>query len=160
MILQKIRNKLLSFLEKHDRKRIIMDRVDNEPYLERYYVFLKDRTWFPFNVFLHKFLKSDPDDVHDHPWPYATLILKGGYYEWIPQFNADGTKNCEIRKWRGPGHFRICKPTSYHRIELKEGVTAWTLFMPGPQKREWGFLVKNKWIPHGQYLDYRKSKLQ
>jgi len=64
------------------RYRVIHDRLDNEPYLERYYVFLKDRERFPFNVFVHKFLKSDPDDVHDHPWPFATLILKGGYWEW------------------------------------------------------------------------------
>ena len=48
----------LKLLEKLGRKRIVYDRVDNEPYLERYYLFLKDRTWFPFNVFLHKFLKS------------------------------------------------------------------------------------------------------
>jgi hypothetical protein len=26
------------------------------------------------------------------------------------------------------------------------------LFMPGPQRREWGFLVNNKWIPNEQYL--------
>ena len=160
MIIQRLKNKLLNWLERHDRKRIIMDRVDNEPYLERYYVFLKDRTWFPFNVFLHKFLKSDPDDVHDHPWPYATIILKGGYYEWIPQFNNAGEKIGEIAKWRAPGHFRFCSATSYHRIELDPGVECWTLFMPGPQKREWGFLVKNKWIPHGEYLEYRKSNVQ
>ena len=66
------------------RHRVIMDRVNGEPYLERYYVFLKDRNRFPFNIFVHKFLKSDPDDVHDHPWPYFTIILKGGYYEWTP----------------------------------------------------------------------------
>lgn len=147
----------LDLLDKLGRKRIIMDRVDNEPYLERYYLFLKDRKSFPFNVFLHKFLKGDPDDVHDHPWPYATLILRGGYYEWIPQFNTDGTKSCEVRKWRGPGHFRICNPNSYHRIELKPGVTAWTLFMPGPQKREWGFLVNNKWVQHENYMNMRRS---
>jgi hypothetical protein len=155
MIVQKIKATFFAWLEKHDRKRIIMDRVDNEPYLERYYVFLKDRTLFPFNVFLHKFLKSDPDDVHDHPWPYATLILKGGYWEWIPQFDADGKKFGEIAHWRGPGHFRVCSANSYHRIELDPSVTAWTLFMPGPQKREWGFLVNNKWIPHGEYLKHR-----
>ena len=85
------------------RHRVIMDRQANEPYLERYYVFLKNRTQFPFNVFIHKFLKSDPDDVHDHPWPYATLILKGGYYEWIPDFDRDGKKIAEFRHWRGPG---------------------------------------------------------
>jgi hypothetical protein len=26
------------------------------------------------------------------------------------------------------------------------------LFMPGPQKREWGFLVKNKWVHNELYL--------
>lgn len=158
MILQKIKDLSLNWLERHDRKRVIMDRVDNEPYLERYYIFLKDRKRFPFNVFLHKFLKGDPDDVHDHPWPYATLILAGGYYEWIPTFNPyTGDKVGETRYWRGPGHFRICKPTSYHRIELAEGVTAWTLFMPGPQRREWGFWVKNKWIHNDNYLAQRKD---
>ena len=148
----------LNFLERIGRKRIILDRESNEPYLERYYVFLKDRSWFPFNVFLHKFLKSDPDDVHDHPWPYATLILKGGYYEWVPKFNGNGEMIGQVRHWRGPGHFRVCNPTSYHRIELKEGVTAWTLFMPGPHRREWGFLVKGKeWIQHEQYIEQRKK---
>ena len=48
----------LNLLERLGRKRIVMDRVNDEPYLERYYLFLKDRKWFPFNVFLHKFLKS------------------------------------------------------------------------------------------------------
>jgi hypothetical protein len=151
-------NWFLNLLDSVGRKRIVMDRIDNEPYLERYYLFLKDRKKFPFNIFLHKFLKGDPDDVHDHPWPYCTFILKGGYYEWIPEFNSDGTKYNEVRMWRGPGHFRFCRSTSYHRIELKEGVTAWTLFMPGPQKRDWGFLVKDKWIQHEQYLKERYVK--
>ena len=157
MIIQLLKNKLFNWLDHNDRKRIIMDRVDNEPYLERYYVFLKDRTWFPFNVFLHKFLKSDPDDVHDHPWPYATLILKGGYYEWLPQFNSKNEKIGETCVWRGPGSFRVCGANSYHRIELDPSVDCWTMFMPGPQKREWGFLVNNKWIRHDDYLQYRKT---
>ena len=156
MILQKIKELSLNWLDKRGRKLVIMDRICNEPYLERYYLFLKDRKRFPFNVFLHKFLKGDPDDVHDHPWPYATLILSGGYYEWVPVFNTTGEKINEIKYWRAPGHFRVCNPNSYHRIELKEGVTAWTLFMPGPQKREWGFLVNNKWIHNDNYLEERK----
>jgi hypothetical protein len=150
----------LKLLEKLGRKRIILDRESNEPYLERYYLFLKDRKYFPFNVFLHKFLKGDPDDVHDHPWPYATLILKGGYYEWVPEFNTEGDMVGQRRHWRGPGHFRICSATSYHRIELDPGVTAWTLFMPGPQKREWGFLwAGKKWIHNEDYFQLRKNKV-
>ena len=140
-------------MQRLGRHRIILDRQSSEPLLERYYVFLKDRTWFPFNIFVHKFLKSDPDDVHDHPWPYATLILKGGYYEWIPQFDKQGNKFNEIAVWRGPGSFRVCGADSYHRIELDPSVTAWTLFMPGPQEKEWGFLVKNKWVHNEEYLE-------
>lgn len=154
----------LNFLERHDRKRVIMDRQSKEPYLERYYLFLKDRKKFPFNVFLHKFLRSDPDDLHDHPWPYATLILKGGYWEWIPEYNTiHDIIIGEKKVWRGPGHFRICKATSYHRIEIEPGVDCWTLFMPGPQKRDWGFLThKNwdwttfKWVKHELYIANRK----
>ncbi len=148
---------LLKLLDLLDRKRIIYDRVNDKPYLERYYLFLKDRKHFPFNIFLHKFLKGDPDDVHDHPWSYCTFILAGGYYEWVPEFDASGTKIGETRHWRGPGHFRYCRARSFHRIELKDGVTAWTLFLPGPHKREWGFLVNNKWIPNEQYLKERNE---
>lgn len=146
---------LLKLLERLDRKRIVMDRVNDEPYLERYYLFLKDRKRFPFNVFLHKFLKSDPDDVHDHPWPYFTLILRGGYWEWIPQFNSKGEKVGELSVWRSPGHFRFCKASSYHRIELDPTVTCWTLFCPGPQQKDWGFLSKGRWVQWEQYLASR-----
>ena len=148
---------LLKLLERLGRKRIVMDRVENEPYLERYYLFLKDRKRFPFNIFLHKFLKSDPDDVHDHPWPYATVILKGGYWEWIPHFDTVGRKTGEYQVWRGPGHFRVSKANSFHRIELDPEITCWTLFMPGPKQRDWGFLVQNTWIQWEQYLKQRKS---
>lgn len=152
--------KFLKFLEARGRKRIVYDRVDNEPYLERYYLFLKDRGEnFPFNVFLHKFLKSDPDDVHDHPWPFATFILKGGYYEWVPTFGADGKKIGEVARWCGPGSFRIRGANSFHRIELDPGVTCWTLFMPGPKQRDWGFLVKNKWVQWEDYLKNRKASV-
>ncbi len=149
---------ILNWLERHGRKRIVMDRVNDEPYLERYYVFLKERSKFPFNVFLHRFLKSDPDDVHDHPWPYATLILKGGYWEWIPQFNSKGEKIGEISTWRGPGHFRVSSASSYHRIELDPSVTCWTLFMPGPKQRDWGFWSKGRWVQWEQYLEERHAK--
>ena len=148
----------LNFLEKVGRKRVILDRENNLPYLNRYYLFLKDRKTFPFNVFLHQFLRGDPDDLHDHPWPYATLILKGGYWEWIPVYdelceNIAGEK----RVWRGPGHFRTCKAESYHRIELEPGVDCWTLFMPGPQEREWGFLTHKNWsLGSFKWIHYTK----
>ena len=152
---------ILRLLDKLGRKRIVMDRESNEPYLERYYLFLKDRHKFPFNIFLHKFLKSDPDDLHDHPWPYFTLILKGGYWEHVHVFGPE-YPNTTKKVWRGPGHFRFCSAKTYHRIELEPGVTAWTLFVPGPQQRDWGFMtmtsrnpIKWNWVQHEQYINQR-----
>lgn len=133
-----------------DRKRVILDRIGQEPYLVRYYLFIKDRKWFPFNVFLHKFLQSDPDELHDHPWPYFTLILRGGYWETTPKG----------RFWRGPGHMRVSSPKSLHRVELEPGVCAWSLFVPGPKLREWGFIVNGKWMHNEKYFEWRKQKVR
>ena len=136
----------LRMLDKLGRKRVVMDRLENEPYLTRYYLFLKDRKWFPFNIFLHNFHKGDPDDLHDHPWPYFTIILKGGYWEHLETGE---------RKWRSPGQGRIAGSRSLHRIELEPGVDCWTLFIPGPQLREWGFVDNGEWKQHEQYLAER-----
>ena len=89
-------------------------------------------------------------------------ILKGGYYEWTPQFNNKGQKIGEIAKWCGPGSFRMSGANSFHRIELDPDVECWTLFMPGLQKREWGFLARrglqNIWVQHEEYLASRLFK--
>ena len=139
---------LKNLFKRLGRYRVIMDREDNEPYLERYYIFLKDRKWFPFNVFVHKFLKSDPDNLHDHPWPYMTIILKGGYWEY--------TRDKLMPTWKGAGQIRFGHSTDYHRIELEPDVECWTLFVPGPKIRDWGFLVGNRWIQNEEYFNRRK----
>ena len=136
------RFKFLQLLEKIGRKRVIMDRHENEPYLTRYYLFLKDRKWFPFNIFLHNFHKGDLDDLHDHPWPFITFIIKGGYWEHTPNG----------RFWRSAGTIRFAGCHSLHRVELEPGVDVWTIFIPGPKLRDWGFLRKGEWVQHEQYL--------
>lgn len=153
----------LRFLERIGRKRVIMDRDGVHPYLVRYYIFLKDRERFPFNVFLHNFLRSDPDDIHDHPWMWSTIILKGGYWEWVPTY-CNGIINGETRIWRGPGTMRFNKAEAYHRIEIEPGVDCWTLFMTGRRIREWGFLTHKawnfatfKWVRFDEYIDKRSN---
>ena len=152
---------LKKLFQRLGRYRLVLDRQDQDPYLERYYLFLKDRKRFPFNVFVHKFLKSDPDHLHDHPWPYFTFILWGGYWEWRPERVPSGNV-IEKKVWRGPGHFRICGPKTLHRIELQPGKAAWTLFMPGPKLREWGFVrdlnrPDATWEPHYKYLKHSEE---
>jgi hypothetical protein len=141
-------NIFLTLLEKLGRKRVIMDRHSNEPYLTRYYLFLKDRDRFPFNVFLHNFHKGDLDDLHDHPWPFITIIISGGYWEHTPAG----------RHWQGAGSIRYANENSLHRIELEPGVDVWTLFMPGPKRRDWGFLKDQEWVQHEKYLSDLSTK--
>ena len=144
----------LKLLEKFGRKRIIYDRDNLRPYMYRYYLLFRDKIKedqtaekLPFNIMLHKICLSDPDDFHDHPWWYATLILKGGYWEVTP----------EGRFWRGAGHFRIRGPHSLHRIEIGTNSSgSWSLFFCGPRLRDWGFIKNDHWVHHRVYLEDRK----
>ena len=139
--------KIKSIFNYFGRYRIINDRYDHEPYLERYYIFLKDRTKFPFNIFLHKFLKSDPDDLHDHPWSYISIPLYPGYWEHTEKGKF----------WRGPFHARYSKANTYHRIELsKEKPYCWSLFIPGKREREWGFKTPDGWVNNEKYISEKK----
>ena len=36
---------------------------------------LSFRDKFPFNIFIHKFLKSDFEDLHDHPWDFISIPI-------------------------------------------------------------------------------------
>jgi hypothetical protein len=158
---------LASWLRKRGRYRDIEDRESRETYMERYYVMFKDRpSWFPFNVVLHRILKSDPDGLHDHPWPFSTIILKGGYWEvqpknlsWRPEQNPGKQPEIE-RVWRRPNGLRFRASSAYHRLELdreKAGGDTWTLFFMGPKMKEWGFLNENSiWEKWDDYLARRK----
>jgi len=143
-VIDRLINMILGLLERLDRKRIILD-ANNEPYLTRYYLFLKDRKWFPFNIFLHKFHRSDPDDLHDHPWPFITFILKGGYWEHTPTG----------KHWRSAGTIRMASSDQLHRIELDPNIDVWTLFFVGPRLKEWGFIKEGQWVQHEKYLAER-----
>tara|TARA_Y100000748_G_C15181894_1_gene365958 strand:+ start:18 stop:404 length:387 start_codon:yes stop_codon:yes gene_type:complete len=114
------------------RKRLLLDRGPSwpdydkaEPFMVRYYLLFRKRPkWFPFNILLHKILKSDLGDLHDHYWSYITIILKGGYWE--------STENGTF--WRGPGYIGFRKATDRHSLKIPKGKPAWTLLLAGPNK--------------------------
>ena len=143
---------LHNIMNKLGRYRLIPDRRTGADYMHRYYIFLKDRKWFPFNVTLHKIVKSDDPILHDHPWGYMTIVLKGGYWEHYPIYDKENKQIGIFQEWRGPGSIIIRKATDYHWLELDEGKPATTLFFMGPQSREWGFLKNGKWVQHENYL--------
>ena len=133
-----------------------MDRDDKRPYMIRWQL-IKDKIDtlsqsrdLRFNIYLHKIMLSDEPVLHDHPWNYATLILKGGYYEHTP----------EGKFWRGPGHFRYRKSTDLHRLELAKDengneLPCWSLSYMGKKVQEWGFIKNGKRIHNETYLAER-----
>ena len=94
-----------------------------EPFMIRYYLLFRKRPkWFPFNIFVHKILKNDLGDLHDHYWSYITIILKGGYWE----------TTSKGKFWRPPGYIGFRSADHLHRVDLKPNTSTMTLFIPGP----------------------------
>lgn len=124
--------------------RVIPDRINPaNPYLTRWYL-IGGRRHKWFTLCLHQFHCSDPTDEHCHPFPWATLILSGGYAEYMSG----------KRYWRRPGTMRLRRAKTFHRIELDKSThETFTLFAMGPRWRDWGFNTKRGWVPHEKYLE-------
>lgn len=119
-------------------------------YMERYWV-IKPRRWFPWSVRVHHILRSDLDrHLHDHPWPWASLILRGGYFEITPG----------ARRWYGPGSFRRAPATYRHKLILPEGTTTWSLFLMGRKSQTWGFYTEHGKVPWTEYLSASEVEVQ
>jgi hypothetical protein len=117
-----------------------IDGEHGEPYLERYYLF----GVLGWHAYLHRFVDSDPDrGLHDHPWDRAvSLVLAGGYDEIRPLAgDPDLTCTRTLRPWR----LNRLSGSDFHRVVLRSGRPAWTLFLHGPRVKGWGF------VQHGAY---------
>lgn len=133
-------------------------RKHDQPYLDR----LRLVQTPYFGLFLHRIHMPDSDrDPHDHPWPFWSLILSGGYTERVW---ANGSK--ARRGFRNDAHSveRRHSRWSLHRMPVSrahkiltvEG-RLWTLVLTGRRRRSWGF-----WTPEGPvnwkiYLDDPES---
>jgi hypothetical protein len=102
--------------------------LGEEPYLFRIHLL-----WTPwFGVFLHRFMASDAEGLHDHPFSFVTVPLTHGYLE-------DTLVGTHDRKpWRA----RFASAEIFHRVILRPGTEGrvWTLFIRGRFKKRWGFL--------------------
>jgi hypothetical protein len=134
-------------------------------YMERYWI-LRPHRWLPISIRVHHILRSDLDrHLHDHPWRYATIILRGGYWEERPIFrdalplfaglHAPAIKHSEAvtRTWHAPGALLRRQASDRHRLILPKGTTAWTLFFMGPRCQEWGFYTEHGKVAWEDYLD-------
>jgi hypothetical protein len=129
--------KILHWLAARRPKREIKGE-NNEPYLERYYLFHIGPVSKPWVVgYLHRFVASDPDrGYHDHPWNWAaSLILSGRYEEHVPIAATCEAVDVRVRQAGSVSGFG---PNHKHRVVLRWG-ECWTLFVHGRWVRPWGF---------------------
>lgn len=111
-------------------------------YLRRWYLWRCKA----FSVRIHHIMLPDLDrDPHDHPWPFLSIILKGGYREhWCPveQYTADSPHHMVMNKmWLGfftrhIGWYSFHRSTDLHAIQaFDNGRDVWTLFLTGRESR-------------------------
>lgn len=93
--------------------------------------------------------------MHDHPWWFASCVLRGWYQEArpicdVPTFDANGREYAftTVRRegsWARRGVFER------HRIEAVSPGGVWTLFITGPKRQSWGFFTERGWIGWKDY---------
>ncbi len=116
------------------------------PYLLRWCL-LPENRWF--NVFLHCILRDDPDAaLHDHPWGFVSIMLKGAYREILADFSNSPTPYVRVTDvpWRIKERHAVSmawrRAVTAHRLEIING-PVWTLLITGPCVRTWGFHRSN-----------------
>lgn len=109
---------------------------ESNPLLVRYILFRCEA----FGVYLHKLCRSDYDRaLHDHPWPFISVVLCGGYDEVHDQ-TTDGST---VTVWHKAGSVLVRAAEWRHRFVLHRA-PVWTLVIVGRRQRRWGF-----WLPGG-----------
>jgi len=94
-------------------------------FLERYNVgVLGD-----WRFYIHRFIASDPDGVHDHPWRWGVSIILSG---WYMEARRDGMR---VRRWGN-----MVNGDTFHRVMISPGGEAWTLFAHTRRVKPWGML--------------------
>lgn len=119
------------------------DYYGHTGYMRRWWLF---RPLPLLEVRVHHIMAPDPGrDMHSHPWPFRTFILRGGYVEH--RQCSRGT----IRRWRTPGDTATMGRNEVHRISALSAEGCWTLFVTWGRRGDWGFRVNGKMVDHKEY---------
>ena len=121
-------------------------------------------------LYVHRFNKSDyTRALHDHPWPFIAVVIKGGYWEHHDQ-TADGQA---VRVFQPPGSVLYRPAVWRHRVELKRvwlyyqaapyyEQASWSIVFVGPRQRPWGFWLPDGWCwwrRHNQELNICEDEI-
>ena len=104
-----------------------------------------------FGVYLHCIHRPDEPAPHDHPWPFASLVLSGGYLETLYPDKRDG-EHWRVR-YRRRFSLAGVRLRSAHRVTHTDGDRpVWTLVLAGREKNpDWGFYKDGQFVPWRVY---------
>lgn len=89
-----------------------------------------------FGVYLHRFDGPDPrPTLHDHPWPFLSLILRGGYVE-----RRLNTMTMTVNEAHLVRFVNRMRTHDAHAIMRLLRVPTWSLMLVGRRVRTWGYL--------------------
>lgn len=109
----------------------LVRRQDGVRYLSRWWVVNTPLG----GVAVHRMDGPDARDVlHDHPFTFCSLVLRGGYVERRLDPLTMRASPRPVRRWN-----RMRKFDAHVIVELLR-VPTWTLLWIGPKRRTWGFL--------------------
>ncbi len=132
----------------------IINGPDEKPYLERYHLL---RLPFGYRVYLHRFVASDPGKaLHNHPWNHAISWVLSGRYDEVRMRGPRENYQLVNRKL-GAGSFNLIGGSVFHRINIEPGTECWSLFLHGPQAKDWGFLSGSDYLGHEQVIDAQSN---
>lgn len=94
-------------------------------------------------VYLHRFRFDDPEEPHNHPRTFVSLLFWGSYDEEVLTENG----RLEKQTLRAP-YLRRFPPEHAHRIVRCAG--AWSLVVVGRRRKDWGFRSGDQWVPPEQ----------
>ncbi len=124
--------------------------LDGELYLTR--LNLIATPWFSIKI--HWIHRPDPDrDLHDHPWCFISLVLRGGYEEYESKDPTNKPGILRIINW-----FNYKNLKTAHRISKTKPGTI-TLILAGPkQDKSWGFYDEET-LEYTHWKEYEEAKL-
>lgn len=153
-----VADRLVNWCVKNDRVAYITGGPKGKTvYLVRYIVFQSKLCC----IYIHRFIRSDADDPHDHPWNFFTYVIEGGYTEvYYDKSSGLITNINNFVFWKRKENKRVAGSLAYrrdvdiHKVVVDEQIelnsneghnfekirkAPYTICLMGWRRREWGF---------------------
>lgn len=124
---------------------MLLDRVDIPAHDTDATMFTRWRLvqtpWF--GLWVHRHHLPDQPVLHDHPRPFVSIRLRGGYWE-----RFDYMRPPRRVRW-----VNVKRALDCHYIERLDREPTWTFVLAGRRQRTWGYIVPvtREWVPFHEH---------